>query len=240
MITLQKRIFHWLNSINSDSTSREEPRSSPHVRDDDLEALQLEGLGGSISPRGPTTSSDLGMSGLSLRGGADHLHRHSERRQDRRLGFLKHWRIVLSDQLLEGAPATRPIRIPGQVRYGPRFLEDGLRPTDEAYPTRVFTNLPDPKADRRAAIQSWLYTAILEKIDQRHTQSAFSFENNGEPSAIVLPLTSVANNAVDFALASAQDSPFAIGVNETDQGSQIAQEEPVPVAASDRDSGYEM
>jgi hypothetical protein len=178
------------------------------------------------------------MSGLGLRGGADSLHRDSERQQHRRIGFLKYRRSVLSDQLLAGADATRPIWSPGQVRYGPRSLKDRRGPRDEAHSKRVFTNFSEPRVDRRAAIESWLDTVILEEIDQRHTRPAISFEDAGGPPAIVLQLTSAPSDALGLALACAQDSSLAMGVDEIEHKSPIAQEEWVTKAESACDSCY--
>jgi hypothetical protein len=79
---------------------------------------------------------------------------------------------------------------------------------------------------------------ILEEIDQRHTRPAISFEDAGGPPAIVLQLTSAPSDALGLALACAQDSSLAMGVDEIEHKSPIAQEEWVTKAESACDSCY--
>lgn len=218
--SLQMRILSWLDSITLDSTSGQESWSSPRIHDDG-DAAQLVQFGESLSPKEPPS-----LSGLSLRGGADNCDEHLQQQRERRIGSFQCWRRVLYDQLLAGADATRPIWIPGQVSCGPPTLRNWQGPREAAYSMRVFTSFPDPGVDRRATIERWLDTVILEGTDRRHTRLVTTLEKNGEFPTMVLQLTS--NDAMDLALAFWEDSSLALEMGEA--GQDLATEQDVPIA----------
>lgn len=148
---------------------------------------------------------------------SSHIHdddEDGECRLKRNIRALQAWRVALIAELLEGVDVTRPMRMPGQVKSA-----------NGSHPMRVFTTLKDSRADRRAATERCFDTAILQEIDQRHTGPATLLESFEGPPAIVLQVTSAAND-------------LELEVDESGQELPIDQDGPVARAKRDDDSGH--